>query len=797
MRFNKLILAAFAATALLAGCQKYDDTAIKSDISSLGDRVTKLEGRVTTLEGAIKNLQVAVENNYAVSKTEKTANGYKIFFTNGESIELLNGEKGETGATGAQGETGPQGPAGPQGPEGPQGPQGPQGPAGADGDSFIKSIEETPDFIIITLNDSESTEFVLPRVVTIIIGGLGEDGEEVSHINLELGENDIELTVPSVNVASLTAVVYASNGVTSSVVTKGTEVLGWPVKVAKKMDCVTVTVPEGVAKGTAALLEVILTKKDGSTYSASKALVYAMTDDQAYELFAQEIESLQQQWTMVYNATVKNEEDYNKYSEREKYQTLIENTSAALSAVSQTILSKQTWAEEAYAAGKLAQEYDEILSTFEPDIQIPLTQALNVYNDTIKEIDNDIAYERYAVEMESMKQQFTMVYNATVNNEEYNEKYGENETYQDLCTTVGGLLSGIQQTIATKDTWADESFAAGTLAEELEEILSTFEQDIQIPLTQALNIYKDGVAGLDQNAAYEQFAKELDSNQAMWTQLGNSTFGEIAEKPYYQKVMDELYSSYTAFQHSFAALQTWADESYEAGTLCEDLDEILAGFGPIQIQMTQFKNVFDARVAELEANEATFEELTQAVNGLNEYWTMVLNSTVNAPEYEDFPALTEALDEQLAILNSIAQIIKTKQQWILESYENETIVAEKDEILASFEEVQILLTQFMTSFHETIDPMYNNEVNFAKLTAERQLAVNKWNATHDAVVNNPAFPPYENKLNAILVKINSNAEEIKALYDACKLDDDAYTKYSETFTSISKELDDFLKLFDE
>lgn len=43
-------------------------------------------------------------------------------------------------------------------------------------------------------------------------------------------------------------------------------------------------------------------------------------------------------------------------------------------------------------------------------------------------------------------------------------------------------------------------------------------------------------------------------------------------------------------------LQTWADESYNKGTLAADLEEILSQFEGIQIQITQYINLFNDEV---------------------------------------------------------------------------------------------------------------------------------------------------------------------------------------------------------
>lgn len=94
---------------------------------------------------------------------------------------------------------------------------------------------------------------------------------------------------------------------------------------------------------------------------------------------------------------------------------------------------------------------------------------------------NDAAMEQFFMEYESLSQQFTMVYNAIA--------AGENEAIVEEYLTV---MNGIYQNMSTLQTWANESYEAGTLANDLDEILSQFES-IQIQLTQCLNSYNDAL----------------------------------------------------------------------------------------------------------------------------------------------------------------------------------------------------------------------------------------------------------------------------------------------------------------
>lgn len=221
-------------------------------------------------------------------------------------------------------------------------------------------------------------------------------------------------------------------------------------------------------------------------------------NDAAYEEFAQSIEEIEKQWTMVYNVTVNNEENAELFGENPAYLEIVDNAAFALSGVQQNIDIKKTWAEECYQAGTLGKNLDEILGSLE-ELQIQLTQILNVYNDGVKVLAQDAYYEMLAMELEGLQVQWTMVYNRTVNNEDdaaAAKAAGKEKEYEAICDAAGTGLSAVQQTIDAKGTWVEESYQAGTLAEDAEEIFASFEPDIQIPLTQILNVYNDAVAEL-------------------------------------------------------------------------------------------------------------------------------------------------------------------------------------------------------------------------------------------------------------------------------------------------------------
>ena len=219
-----------------------------------------------------------------------------------------------------------------------------------------------------------------------------------------------------------------------------------------------------------------------------------MTEQQAAEAFMAEYESLSQQFTMVYNTTVNNE-DY----QGEAYTSIINEMTPVLNGIQQNMSQLQTWAEESTKKASLAADLDEILAEFE-GIQTQLTQFINTFNDAIAGVNNNMAAEAFMSEYESLSQQFTMVYNTTVNNEDY-----QGEAYTSIIDEMTPVLNGIQQNMSQLQTWAQESMEAGTLAADLDEILAEFE-GIQTQLTQFINTFNaavnditTGIKGIENN----------------------------------------------------------------------------------------------------------------------------------------------------------------------------------------------------------------------------------------------------------------------------------------------------------
>ena len=81
---------------LLFSCSdKYDDSALRNDLSDLENRVTKLEELCKQMNTNISSLQKivdALQDNLSISKVEQIADGYIIHFSDGSTATIKNGK---------------------------------------------------------------------------------------------------------------------------------------------------------------------------------------------------------------------------------------------------------------------------------------------------------------------------------------------------------------------------------------------------------------------------------------------------------------------------------------------------------------------------------------------------------------------------------------------------------------------------------------------------------------------------------------------------------------------------------
>ena len=90
-------------TLLLSGCGKeYDDTALKGRVDALEEQVQSNADAIKALQD---KLEAAAEQGLTVTVTPITG-GNRITFSDGTSIDIMDGEKGATGSQGPQGDDG-------------------------------------------------------------------------------------------------------------------------------------------------------------------------------------------------------------------------------------------------------------------------------------------------------------------------------------------------------------------------------------------------------------------------------------------------------------------------------------------------------------------------------------------------------------------------------------------------------------------------------------------------------------------------------------------------------------------
>lgn len=98
------ILCIFTILTCLLGCDKYDDSEVKSDIKDLKSRVEALEQQCKNMNANLTYLQAIVE---AIQKQDGIVSvddlpggqGYSVKFVSGKVIFLYNGKNGEDGVT--------------------------------------------------------------------------------------------------------------------------------------------------------------------------------------------------------------------------------------------------------------------------------------------------------------------------------------------------------------------------------------------------------------------------------------------------------------------------------------------------------------------------------------------------------------------------------------------------------------------------------------------------------------------------------------------------------------------------
>jgi hypothetical protein len=134
MKTLKFLLLASAALAVtLVGCDKYDDT--------------ELRNQITSLENTVKLLDTQIKAGALISSVTAIEGGWRVSFTGSATpIDILNGKNGTNGTNGEKGE---------------------KGDNGKDGDSFFRSVVDNKDGTI-TITLADGTEYIFERASSAV-----------------------------------------------------------------------------------------------------------------------------------------------------------------------------------------------------------------------------------------------------------------------------------------------------------------------------------------------------------------------------------------------------------------------------------------------------------------------------------------------------------------------------------------------------------------------------------------------------------------------------------------------------
>ena len=101
----KLFLAAGICACLALACDKYDDTQIRNDISSLSSRLSTLESWKNSAQDNIQSLLTITESinkSYFITAVNQLSDGYEIVFSNGSKATIKNGADGHSPVVGVK-----------------------------------------------------------------------------------------------------------------------------------------------------------------------------------------------------------------------------------------------------------------------------------------------------------------------------------------------------------------------------------------------------------------------------------------------------------------------------------------------------------------------------------------------------------------------------------------------------------------------------------------------------------------------------------------------------------------------
>lgn len=105
MKLRFIIAAVVMTAACVSGCEKYDDTPLRTEINSLKDKIKTLEDRIDAMNSNISSLQslvTSLNGKVFVNSVTEFSDGYLIAFSDGKTATITNGEDGNTPVIGVK-----------------------------------------------------------------------------------------------------------------------------------------------------------------------------------------------------------------------------------------------------------------------------------------------------------------------------------------------------------------------------------------------------------------------------------------------------------------------------------------------------------------------------------------------------------------------------------------------------------------------------------------------------------------------------------------------------------------------
>ena len=432
------------------------------------------------------------------------------------------------------------------------------------------------------------------------------------------------------------------------------------------------------------LLNEVLTKEVSDVYNEFKDATDALeANDAAYYEFMNQVvgeTGLEVQWTQVYNATVKNEDNealYNADGEGrvELYEAIKDYYTEALKAVTDEIQALAEAATEAWHSGEAPEAEHNFLAEEEnlygqlEAIQIELTGVLNEYNSEMEEwaeyLENERIYryeyqdgiDRLHAEMERNQAALAEVAEtAEYKGFPYPGAEGILEAYKAL-----GLVGACVETdkVATDQLFKEDSqnftgewtpdteFAytthcthseggwAAEFAKHMEEISS-----IVGPVVGDLELFK---ANVD---VYEELAAAVEAVQQQYTQVGNVTVNndDYEDDPFVEAVVAEYAATLNGIYGGVEEVQNWLEESFQNRTLVDEEEDVYAALENVQIALTAYLRTFAEAI-----DNAHVISNGKTIYSDQEYFTVGFFKTANDGEVEQAEEMfntVEVLNEQ-------------------------------------------------------------------------------------------------------------------------------------------------------